>query len=367
MGSHIHIWWSRLAIVAWWFLFVGIVASVTTLPRVFTGRPPDFWGNLAWHSGWLTWCGLTFFAIWLARRFPLERKRLKRNGIIQFFLGFAVVALNVGIEFGLFYSLPLLNEDRLKNPLNFLGSLVAYKFHINLVIYWAIVGATNAYDYYVKFRNSEVASSQLEAKLAQSELQALKMQLHPHFLFNTHHSIISLMLKEKNEEAIRMLTQLSDLLRATLEKSNQQLSSLKDELETLDLYLDIQKVRFEERLRVSKNIDSNLLSAEVPFLILQPLVENALQYGVDPLQKGGQLGISATREGDRLVLSVVDNGPGFSSENANTKRGGVGIATTRSRLEQLYGANHSFSIESTQGKGASVVISLPFKVASPQS
>ena len=253
-----------------------------------------------------------------------------------------------------------LGLDPLNNKI-IVGSLFGYKFHINLLIYWATVGITYAHDYYVKFRKSEVVSSQLEAKLAQSELQALKMQLHPHFLFNTHHSIISLMLKQKNDEAIKMLTQLSDLLRITLEKTKQQLSSLKEELDTLDLYLGIQKVRFKDRLDIEISAESDVFDAEVPYLLLQPLVENALKHGIESKTTGGRIEIAAKKSGMYLELSVRDNGPGLGYGNGNRAGNGIGLKTTRSRLNQLYGDQQSMWIDSSGEGGTSVNIKIPFK------
>ena len=361
MGSPRQIWFGRLAIIGWWCFFVLMVASVTALPRVFTERPPEFIQNLIWHSGWLVWCVFSFIAIWLARKFPLERRRLKLHLFLQFLLGFLVVSAAVLVEFASFYVVSLFGARSMNNPLNFLSSLIAYKSYMSLVIYWAIIGVTNAYDYYVKYREVEIASSQLEAKLAQSELQALKSQLQPHFLFNTHHSIISLMLKDRKEEAITMLTQLSDLLRTTLEKNQQQLSSLKEEMETLDLYLSIQKVRFEDRLEIHTSVSGELLDAEVPYLLLQPLVENALKHGIDPMPEGGRLSVAVRREEDDLILEVSDNGPGMSIQNAGTESNGIGLQTNRARLAQLYGKEQRFSIDSSPERGTKVAISIPYR------
>ena len=232
----------RAAIVLWWIVFSLIAFAVSTIPPLILDRPINLRSNLLWHSSWSIWSGLSFLAIYLARKFPIEGAALKKNLILQFALGFAVVLLNVAIEFTITYTSTLATGREFSRPFVFLASLFGYKFHINLIIYWAIIGATNAYDYHHRLRQNQLVTSQLEAKLTEAELQALKMQLHPHFLFNTHHSIIALMLKERTDEAIKMLTQLSDLLRITLEKTNQQFSSLKEELETLDLYLGIQSV-----------------------------------------------------------------------------------------------------------------------------
>lgn len=326
------------------------------------GQHHNFFQNLSWHSGWLVWCLMSFPAIFLARRYPIGREDPKVGLLKHFGLGFAVVLINLLIEFLFYSALSSFYETKMRSPTNFLISLIAYRSHLNLVIYWAIVGATNAYDYYIKFRQSELISTQLEAKLVQSELQSLKMQLHPHFLFNTHHSIIALMLQERNQEAIKMLTQLSDLLRMTLEKKSQQLTSLKEEVETLDLYLNIQKVRFEDRLEITKHIDSTLLDSEVPYMILQPIAENALLHGIEHLAEDGKLEITAKDEKTHLLLTIQDNGPGFDSVQTTHEGNSIGLQTTTTRLQQLYGADQTFSIgPASYGKGTLVSIRIPLQ------
>jgi sensor histidine kinase YesM len=227
-----------------------------------------------------------------------------------------------------------------------------------------IVGATVARDYYVKLRESELLASELGTKLAEAQLQALKMQLQPHFLFNTHHSIIALMLRNETTPAIKMLTRLSDLLRITLQRNHQQLTSLKEELDALDLYLGIQKERYRERLQVVLDIEPALLGAEVPSLLLQPLVENAIKHGIDALPGVGVLAVKAWRAEKSLRLSVCDNGPGLR-ERSDLPNSGFGLSNTRSRLQRLYGSEHSFEIISRDGSGAEVNISIPFRPFSP--
>src|SRR5687768_6306669 len=165
-----------------------------------------------------------------------------------------------------------------------------------------IVGAAHAYEYHARYLNGQVTSSQLETKLANAQLSLLKVQLQPHFLFNAHNAIVGLMLKPDNEGAIRMLTKLSDLLRISLSRANQQLVSLHDEMETLGLYLDIQRERFRDRLTILLEIPADLEDAELPHLILQPLVENALQHGLENVTEDGQLEIRAWREGATLAI-----------------------------------------------------------------
>jgi LytS/YehU family sensor histidine kinase len=209
-------------------------------------------------------------------------------------------------------------------------------------------------------------ASQLESRLAQAQLLALKSQLHPHFLFNTHHAIISLMLKQDTTAAIRMLTRLSDLLRLTLHTTDRQLSSLSDELDALDLYLGIQRERYGARLVVEQEIDPGALTAEVPWLIFQPLVENALKHGIDPLASGGRLRISAWAEDGQLHLAVSDNGPGFPPDFNLADVPGIGLRNTQARLARLYPDQHQLRFEHGPTGGAEVRVLLPLRAHAPE-
>src|SRR5262249_40870931 len=206
-----------------------------------------------------------------------------------------------------------------------------------VVVYWAIVGLCHAITYCQKYRERELRASQLAARLAQAQLQLLKMELHPHFLFNTLHSI-SALIHTDPERADRMLTRLGDLLRLTLENSGTQEVCLNQELDFIQTYLEIEQVRFGPRLSVQRQIDPDVLGARVPYLILQPLVETASRQGIAPSRQPGQVGMGARRVGKRLWLQVWDTGPGLSDEfTPPPLRRGIGLTNTRARLQQLYG------------------------------
>ena len=354
-------WPVRLGVLGGWVLFTVMVLAISWGGTAVRGRKFDLANNVAWNLGWLLWAGTTFVVAALARRFPLERKHLGRILCLHVLLGGGVVTATQGAEFALNHALVWLRPETLK-PYAFV-ELVVYKFHIYFLIYWMILGATRAFDYYARYRESEVLASQLEARLAQAQLQALKNQLHPHFLFNTHHSIISLMLKNENPTAIKMLTRLSDLLRITLEKTDQQVGSLREELDALELYLGIQRERYRERLAVQLDIEPDALIAEVPCLLLQPLVENALQHGIELLASGGQLRIAACRDRDQLALTVSDNGPGLAAGIDLENGSGIGLRNTRMRLARLYGAHQSFAIARGRDGGTDVRIMLPFRLS----
>ncbi len=359
------VWLVRLAVLGGWVLFTLMVVAISWGGTVVRGRPFDFVNTVFWNLGWMLWAGTTFVVAALARRFPLERKNLGRGIALHVLLGLAVVTATEGAEFVVNHALAALWPGTLR-PYQFI-ELVVYKFHIYFLIYWMILGATRAFDFYTRYRESAVHASQLEAKLAQAQLHALKMQLHPHFLFNTHHAIVSLMLKNENPTAIKMLTRLSDLLRITLKKNDQQVGSLREELDALDLYLGIQRERYRERLDVQLDIEPATLAAEVPCLLLQPLVENALQHGIEPLAAGGRLRIAARRDQEKLTLTVADNGPGLAADFDLANGNGIGLRNTRARLARLYGAAQRFEISRAPDGGAEVRITLPYRAKPARS
>jgi LytS/YehU family sensor histidine kinase len=256
-----------------------------------------------------------------------------------------------------------------------LVSLFRFQLFANLPmkvsIYWLILIAINALDYYHSFRVAEVKASELRAQLAQAQLRALKMQLHPHFLFNTLNSI-SALLHRDTEAADQMVARLGDFLRLTLENSGDQEVTLEQEMEFMRCYLEIETARFHDRLSVETDIEPQTLHARVPNLVLQPLIENAIRHGISRQSAPGRLAIRAARRGDRLLLQVEDNGPGLSliSEGGTppanpltrTLAGGVGLANTRARLEHLYGREHRFELTRAKPRGMIVTLEIPFQI-----
>jgi two-component system, LytTR family, sensor kinase len=202
-------------------------------------------------------------------------------------------------------------------------------------------------------------TSQLQAQLEKARLQALKSQLQPHFLFNTLNSISALMLTNV-EAADRMITRLGDLLRISLETAGTQMTTLSRELEFVSCYLEIEKVRFEERLSVRIDVAPETLDASVPHLLLQPLVDNAIKHGISRLVAGGEIRISATINDGDLNLEVRDNGPGLH-EPSHFRSSGVGLRITRERLETIYGQRHSVELLTLQEGGAVARVSIPFR------
>jgi two-component system LytT family sensor kinase len=239
---------------------------------------------------------------------------------------------------------------------------LAYVFHGNLLTYSILVAATQGYLYYQRYRQGELRSAQLSAQLAQAQLQALRMQLHPHFLFNTLNSIATLIHKDP-DAADQMTARLSDLLRLTLENIGVQEVPLAQELEFLERYLDIERTRFSDRLVVRIDVAPETLDASTPYLILQPLVENAIRHGIAARSLPGCVTVRAERDGEMLVLEVKDDGPGIPAASASNN--GIGISSTRARLEKLYGDGHVFELNNAAEGGLAVKLAFPFRLMPP--
>ena len=233
-----------------------------------------------------------------------------------------------------------------------------------LMVYAAIVGLSYAVTYYRESQARAVKEAQLETNLAQARLRTLEAELHPHFLFNTLHAISSLV-HTNPDGADRMISRLSDLLRLTFDRSGAPRVSLQEELEFLQKYLEIEQTRFHDRLSVQFDIDPETLDAEVPRLILQPLVENAIKHGVSPKPGAGLVQISSRHRDDTLWIEVSDNGVGLSANARARLRSGVGLSNTRDRLECLYGTAHR--LEFSDGvAGLAVRMQIPFRSAPPR-
>jgi LytS/YehU family sensor histidine kinase len=240
---------------------------------------------------------------------------------------------------------------------------------LNLVTYAAVVGAAHALAFAARLREREVAGARLEQAVTAARLDALRMELNPHFLFNTLNAISGLVLNGERDTAVRMLARLGDLLRTTLDHANDQQIVLARELEFLEIYLEIVRTRFCDRLTVDLAIERDARTALVPTLILQPLVENAVRHGVAQRTGPGRITVGARRTDGRLELSVTDRAEGDAVvEGAGHGRpgNGIGLANTRRRLEQLYGGAGSVRLEPLgDGRGSQVTVSLPYASGQP--
>jgi len=227
-----------------------------------------------------------------------------------------------------------------------------------MLLYWAIICISQGMDYYRRYRDRELLASNLETRLAEAQLDALRMQLHPHFLFNALNSV-SVLMRKDIDAADRMLLQLSNLLRVTLARSAAHETRLRQELEILERYLEIEQIRFQDRLTVRMRIEPSALDALVPQLFFQPLVENAIRHGIADREIGGVIDIRAEHQNGMLHLQVRDNGPGLKVPRGNLTEG-VGLSNTRSRLEYLYGPGSRLEVSDAEEGGLIVTAAFPF-------
>jgi LytS/YehU family sensor histidine kinase len=235
----------------------------------------------------------------------------------------------------------------------------------NIPIYWIIVSIAHAFRYYRRLQEREQAARDLEAELTNARLEALRNQLHPHFLFNTLHAISTLV--HKNPAAAdEMIANLSELLRVALDTTTSAEVPLRAELDFLTPYLQIQEVRLGSRLRVERQISAEAMDALVPTLILQPLVENSIRHGIEPSTGGGVIEISAGVENGTLRLAVRDNGPGLPGRTGSTNEG-IGLSNTRSRLAALYGHRAQLTLQNAKGGGCLAELRIPLTLGEARS
>jgi LytS/YehU family sensor histidine kinase len=237
-------------------------------------------------------------------------------------------------------------------PMEFSGDLSGYAI---------IVGFFYFFRRLREAQQREIVAAQLEARLAEAQLENLRLQLNPHFLFNTLNMISSVMYEDA-KTADAMITRLSDLLRFTLRAESKPEIRVDEELEITRMYLEIMKARFEDKLQVKYEVETGVQEALIPQLILQPLVENAVRHGMNE-ESGLRITVKAARERDDLVIHISDNGPGIADRGALGTKAGIGLANTRARLEQLYGLEQRLEIAGEAGSGTNVTLTLPFKAA----
>jgi LytS/YehU family sensor histidine kinase len=233
----------------------------------------------------------------------------------------------------------------------------------SFMMYWLMILILFAYDTYKKYRDQYIVSVELESKLTHSQLQTLKMQLQPHFLFNALNTISMMIRRKKDEDAIEIVSGLSDLLRSTLTREGEQFVTLDDELDLLSKYLNIEKVRFKDKLQIHFEIDPECRDILVPNLILQPIVENAFKHGVSKRIEGSELRVEAKMVLNHLHISILNRGPLLPEGWHLNGNKGIGLSNTVSRLQQLYGSESDFNISNFNNIGVRVELYLPVKHA----
>ncbi len=350
-----------------WPVVLGVATILAILSSAlaisFTralGRPATNWTSLVVLNAtyWYVWALFTPSIVWLSQHFRFERQGLVRAFLIHVpsvaLFSFAHIACMAGIQWWLAsgnLSYPFWSEVKRAALMN---------FDWEMMTYWAIAGLSHAVLYYRESRDRALRTSQLETKLIEARMSALQHQLQPHFLFNTLHAISALMHRDV-DAADRTLMRLSDLLRMTLENLGRHESTLKAELDFLSKYLEIEQTRFADRLVVRFDVEPEALDALLPTLLLQPLVENAIKHGVSKKLEPGHIDIRARQDHDKLWIEVRDDGCGLSDTALTALQKGIGVSTTRARLQHQFGADFRFEFHRLE-QGVAVVVAVPWRI-----
>jgi len=347
----------------WLFIFL-----LTAGQRAIDPRGPDGLSPAAvYHIGleYLAWLLLTPAIFWLSSRFTIDHAAWPKHLAVHLF---AALIGAIAIDFMAGWTLGIFMPEHPWADFSSGARVLNFRFLDELFIYFVVLAAGFARDYFWRFRERQMEAARLrdeavglEARLADARLHALRMQMNPHFLFNTLHAVSSLV--ERDPAGVRrMIARLSELLRYTLEGSGSQEVTLREELNFLRRYLEIQQIRFQGRLIVTEFIDEDTLDAQLPSMILQPLVENAVKHGVNMIEACGRIELRARHVDGMLVVSIHDNGPGIEAlpPEPLSSSEGVGLRNTRERLEMLYGDGDRLSLEQSPLGGLIAKIRVPF-------
>jgi sensor histidine kinase YesM len=349
---------------------VGVFFFTQGLVQKAASHDPTPWWHylLTWLIGVYLSALLTPAILWLGRRFPFERKYWPRRAALHLLFSIAFGVIELALHGVLLPWMGLFPAVMTSFSVTF-AILMVLSFHQDVITYWFILGIQYGFQYYRKYQEREkdalrleLHASELQAQLVQAQLSALKMQLQPHFLFNTLNAIMVLVRQQRGSEAEETLALLGDLLRCVLEDVEAQEVPLRRELEYLQLYLAIEQVRFRDRLRVEIAADPAVLDAAVPHMGLQPIVENAIRHGIGRKSSAGKVQIQASRVNQSVEVTVRDDGPGFPPADPS-RSPGIGLANTRARLHQLYGEAGRLTVENGEQGGAVVTMVVPYRVA----
>ena len=303
---------------------------------------------------WTTYGALVPCVLFLTEKYRLDLQSWRRKVLIHTSAAITFAYLHTSFN-------AIFNPWRLKSHAPLLPNLVrtvTINFPIDFLAYWGIIGVAYALHFYSRSQQNDLAAAKLQASLAEARLRSLRAQLNPHFLFNTLNAISALALRGEGKAVARALSRLTDLLRIGLNEQYPKIITLAKELELIDKYLEIQRLLFGDRLSIERTIDPEVISASVPCLILQPIVENAIVHGVSHDSGIARIRIEATRDDGNLRLKVVDSGAGFDFQP--TDRSGIGLAGTQARLEHYFGAGQRLEYGRSLEGGACVTISIPF-------
>jgi hypothetical protein len=332
---------------------VGFGYFLSSIAGPASDHPPISWERLLLFSlgtAWI-WAALTAPVLWLTRNASVVRGDWAAGAGIHVFTGTGFLVASGVLEWILGTTTGVVTAGR------FWSFVLFESLPTRLVAYLAIVTLGWAARYFGLYRTRQVHAAELEARLARTHLQVLKMQLQPHFLFNTLNAVAELVHTEP-DAADLMITRLGRLLRLSLDNAGHQVVPLRQEIDFLRVYLDIEQVRFQDRLEIVWEVSPETLDAAVPTLLWQPVLENAIRHGVTPLAGRGRIVIASRREGDDLVLEIRDNGTGLPA--GAPPREGVGLRNIRERVNQLYGSRARLSLAPAAGGGTIATLRLPY-------
>jgi two-component system LytT family sensor kinase len=358
--------WLKWGILfGFWTFFSFLYANQIYFEMLHNPRMHHSWWRIAfWQlTVWYSWGFLTPLILSMGRKFPCEGPKWLRGLMVHLPAGVILAALHVAASTALRMVIRPFDvwSDTNSFVVQYQAELRNF-FLFDFFVYWAILGIGYAFDYRERYRERASLASQLKAQLAEAQLESLKMQIHPHFLFNTLHTISGLVRTGERSPAVKMISGLSELLRRALDSASEQEVPLHEELKFTELYLDIQKVRFSDRLTVRMEIAPETLDARVPNLLLQPLVENAIRHGISLNDSTGIISISTYSNDGLLHIRICDNGPGLQAGWRMEESEGIGLANTGERLKHLYGNGHRFDLRNGEQGGMTVAIAIPFRV-----
>lgn len=355
----LHGWRQWGLFVSLWIVLAILGAAEAYLGFMVSQKEVPLWGLVrrqfeSWGAWGLVSVGILTYARWLQ-----GSPRSLRRWLAWQFLGAAVAC----VSYSMLYALLVHGQPSILEPvtLSFKTAFpitLAHSSVFGLMVYWALVGGYHGLQLYARLREREREAADLERLLAQARLDVLRAQLHPHFLFNTLHTVSSL-IHSRPETADRVVVRLSELLRASLDQGAEHEIPLRRELDLLGRYLEIEQARFGDRLSVVQHVDPGVLDVSVPALVLQPLAENAVRHGIEPRSSPGRIEIRARACGDQLELVLQDNGGGLQPESGARRREGIGLSNTRARLQQLYGDRQQFELNVPPEGGLEVRMRLP--------
>jgi signal transduction histidine kinase len=353
--------WALLLVI--WTAFGLLLAGQQTIASTLRGAPIPWPTSLVqWMPVAYGWALATPAILWLGRRFQFRAETWKRSALVHAAACCVLVfVLSLGYTLHVVHLLPAAGADR--PPFDRAVQLFVAWLLWDGFLYWTVLSVGYVAEHARRLRAHELRTSQLETQLVEAELDALKLQLQPHFLFNALHTIGSLVRTGDRENAVRVVAGLGDLLRRVLDGARRQEVPLSQELEFARAYLEIERIRFRDRLAVHVAAEDGVGDPAVPHLLLQPLVENAIRHGIAPRAAGGRVDVRARRVGADLEVVVRDDGPGAGNGDAGAARPGVGLANTRARLARLYGAGGTLDVSDAAGGGVEVRVRLPYRPA----